>query len=72
MRLNFLPRIEAEAAQDSPVDVERLAPLVKDEIHRVFCLNAKHRSPFTGLCRGDAAHNIARGLVARLAEEPHD
>jgi hypothetical protein len=48
------------------LDVERLTDeLVQSEIHRVLCMNAKHRSPFTGQCQSGG--NIAHGLRARLA-----
>jgi hypothetical protein len=34
--------------------------MVERELHRVLCMGAKHRSPFTGECR--AAPNIAHGI----------
>ncbi len=54
------------SAGAAPLDVEVLTPLLKAELHRVQCMNAKHRSPFTGQCQ--SASNIARGLAARLSE----
>ena len=41
--------------------------MVRAELHRVLCMNAQHRSRFTGLCR--SAPNIARGLRSRLEAE---
>lgn len=54
-------RVGTGGDEARPTDAE-----VTAELHRVLCMNAKHRSRFTGQC--SAGPNIARGLRARLRD----